>query len=189
MEMDTNPQVLVCTSLRPSPRTRTFCRDLVASSSIFQYYVRGKSNMISLLGHAHLSGACRLWLIGSSYGNPKTITFYDVSVCPPTKMGLLLIKGTTLRREIKNLYPKSTRSRPLEFLMPEDKSLMDLYSLISSALPKVFSTKSPRTQLRLGRNPENRIELSFVESETGLPCGPKITVGDYHWLRGASYQP
>ncbi len=181
--------ILVCTSLRPSPRTRTFCRDLAASSSTFQYLVRGKSNILSLMSYAHTSGAHKLWLVSSSHGNPKTITFYDVSKPPPAKIGYVVIKGVTLRREIRNLYPKSTRMRPLVLIPPQDNSLNDLYSLMKNALPETMPSKTPCTYLRIERLSEMRVGLLFIESQTGLFCGPKISLGDYRWLNTTSTQP
>lgn len=179
--MDINMRVLVCTSLRPSPRTRTFCRDLVASSSIFQYYIRGKSNMLSLMSYAQMTGAHKVWLVSSRYGNPRTITFYDVSPPAPIIIGSMIIKGVALRRELKNLYPKSTRMRPLTLLPPEDDSLKDLYSLLKRALPGDLPSKNKCTHLRIARSSDAEVELLFVESQTGLLCGPKISLGDYVW--------
>ncbi|MEM4234666.1 MAG: hypothetical protein QXU75_05920 [Candidatus Methanomethylicaceae archaeon] len=174
-------RVLICTSLRPSPRTRTFCRDLVASSSIFQYHIRGKSNMLSLMSYAQMIGAHKVWIVSSRYGNPRAITFYDLSMPTPIIIGSMIIKGITLRREIRNLYPKSTRMRPLALLPPEDDSLKDLYSLLKRALPEDLSSKNKCTHLRIARSSETKVELLFVESQTGLLCGPKISLGDYIW--------
>ncbi|NHV60198.1 MAG: hypothetical protein HA492_02130 [Candidatus Verstraetearchaeota archaeon] len=188
-KMDINMHILVCTSLRPSPRTRTFCRDLAASSSTFQYIVRGKSNILSLMSYAHMSGTHRLWLVSSSHGNPKTITFYDVSKSPPAKIGYLVIKGVALRREIGNLYPKSTRMRPLILIPPEDNSLKDLYSLMKQALPSTTPSEALCTYLRIERPSDTGATLLFIESQTGLFCGPKISIGDYRWLNATSPQP
>jgi len=173
--------VIVCTSRRPSPRTRTFCRDLASSSCIFQYYTRGKSNMISIMSQARISGAQRVWVVSSSHRNPKSITFYDVWATPPTRIGSIVIRGVTLRREIKNLYPESTKARPLLLIPPTDNSLMDLYSLIKNSLPQPQPYEVPCTQLRISRSPSNEVEILFEESQTGLLCGPKISLGEYRW--------
>ncbi|MCX8181637.1 MAG: hypothetical protein N3D12_00805 [Candidatus Methanomethyliaceae archaeon] len=179
--MDINMRVLVCTSLRPSPRTRTFCRDLGASSSIFQYYVRGKSNILSLMSYAYMNGAQKVWLVSSRHGNPGTITFYEVRSPYPTIIGSIIIKGVTLRRELGNLYPKSTRMRPLTLIPPKDDSLKDLHSLIKRSLPDDIPSKTPCTQLCIVRSAETSVELLFIESQTGLLCGPKISLSDYIW--------
>lgn len=171
--------VLICTSHRPSPRTRTFCRDLVASSAIFQYHVRGKWNIVSLIGYARVSGAQRVWIVDSRHGNPNLLTFYDVSTTSTTKIGSMLMKRVVLRRDMPNLYPKPTRTRPISLVPPVDEDLKDLYHLMKRALPNNQLIKGPCTELRIERPSEKKIELLFVESETGSPCGPKITVGDY----------
>ncbi|MGQ9759341.1 MAG: hypothetical protein ACUVQ5_02045 [Candidatus Methanomethylicaceae archaeon] len=173
--------VLLCTSLRPSPRTRTLCRDLVASSAIFRYHARGKSNMPSLLGYARISGAHRLWLIDSRHGNPSVLTTYNTEDLMPTKVGSIFIKGVALRREISGICPKSTRTRPIALPPPEEDELNDLYLLIRHSFPTIQPHKGPCTELRIRHSTEKKIEVLFIEGETGCICGPKIILGDYRW--------
>ncbi len=95
------------------------------------------------------------------------------------------MKGVVLRRNMPNLYPKPTRTRPISLVTPDDEDLKDLYYLLKRALPDDQPIKGPCTELRIERPSEKKIELLFVESKTGSPCGPKIIVGDYRCWKGS----
>ncbi|MBM5805576.1 MAG: hypothetical protein FJZ49_05920 [Candidatus Verstraetearchaeota archaeon] len=171
--------ILLCTSLRPSPRTRTFCNDLVTATADFNYYLRGKSGLLLLSAYAHSAGADRLWIVNSRFGDPKLIECYDTGGGKAKKIGSLLISRVILRRELKNLGPKTARGRHLRLVQPEDRALTGLYEMLRNSVG--FLTPSDRgvTELRLETSRDYFAEMAFTDSETRAPCGPRILLKDF----------
>lgn len=169
-------KILISTSLRPSPRIRTFCKDLASASSIFYYSTRGKMNILTLFSYARVIGAKRLWLVKSKYGNPGGIFFYDIEK-PERIIGSIIIKGVSLKRELKNVFPKSTKNHLIHLIPPEDNQLYELYSVIKNAIPEIPYNNRLITKLKIIKS--KYIELNFIESETNLLCGPRIFLSGY----------
>jgi len=173
--------ILLCTSLRPSPRTRTFCNDLVAATADFNYYLRGKSSLLLLSAYAHSVGAGRLWIVNSRFGDPKLMECYDTSGGKAKKIGSLLVSRVILRREIKDLSPKSARGRHLRIVPPEHRALSGLYEMLRSSLGELTPSDRGVTELRLETSRDHLAAMAFTESETRAPCGPKILLKDFRW--------
>jgi len=171
--------ILLCTSLRPSPRTRTFCNDLVTATADFNYYLRGKSGLLLLSAYAHSAGAERLWIVNSRFGDPKLIECYDTTGGKAKKIGSLLISRVILRRELKDLSPKGTRGRHLRLVQPEHHSLTDLYEMLLNALGELKPSDRGVTELHLETSRDHLAEMVFTHSETQAPCGPKILLKDF----------
>lgn len=64
--------MLITSSRKPSPSTRTLCK-LLASFFSFEYFNRGKMGMGEVLENSHGS---LLMIIGEYHGNPGSITVY-----------------------------------------------------------------------------------------------------------------
>lgn len=170
-------RVLISTSLRPTPRIRTFCKDLVSTSSIFQYITRGKMNIPALFSRALTLNASKIWLVFSKHGNPGAISFYVVEDFNFKNIGEIIIRGVSLKRELKNVPPNSRRNQCIFVSPPEHEELNKLYSLIKSALPEPVDKNKPSTELKIIKN--RSVILNFIDSETNLPCGPKIILRGY----------
>jgi len=171
--------ILLCTSLRPSPRTRTFCNDLVAATADFDYYLRGKSGLLLLSAYAHSAGAERLWIVNSRFGDSKLIECYDTTGGRVKKIGSLLISRVILGRELKDLGPKGTRGRHLRLVPPAHRSLTDLYEMLLNSLGELNPSDRGATELRLETSRDHLAEMVFVDSETRAPCGPRIILKDF----------
>lgn len=170
-------KVLISTSLRPTPRIRTFCKDLASTSSIFQYITRGKMNIPTLFSQAFTLNTGKIWLVSSKYGNPGTISFYTLENLKFKNIGSIIIKGVSLKRELKNISPKSRRNQYVFVSPPEHDELCKLYLLIKNALPEPLNKNEPFTELKIIKN--KSIMLNFIDSETNLLCGPKIILRGY----------
>jgi rRNA maturation protein Rpf1 len=171
--------ILLCTSLRPSPRTRTFCNDLVSATADFNYYLRGKSSLLLLSAYTHSTGADRLWIVNSRFGDPKLIECYDTGGGKAKKIGSLLISRVILRRELKGLSQKTARGRHLRLFPPEDRALTGLYEMLLNSVGELAPSDRGVTELRIEASRDHFAEVLFIESETKAPCGPKILLKDF----------
>lgn len=169
--------ILLCTSLRPSPRTRTFCNDLEAASCDFEYRLRGKTPLVILSAQASSQGFPRMWLVESRFGEPNMITCYDTLGIKAEKVSSLLVSRVRLRREL-GIAPRSAGKGNLRIVPPDDRDLKELYHLLlKSAGPPGGSGKI--TELRLGFSKGFAAELDFVDGASGATCGPQILLKDY----------
>jgi rRNA maturation protein Rpf1 len=173
--------VLLCTSLRPSPRTRTLCNDLVSATNDFNYYLRGKTSLILLSAYANQVDADKLWIINSRFGDPKLIDCYDTSTIGVKKIGSLLFNRVMLARELKGFKPKSTRGGHLRLIPPEHRALTNLYEMLIKAIGKQVPSDSIFTELRLEASRDHYAEMNFIDNETQTPCGPKIILESFRW--------
>ena len=169
--------ILLCTSLRPSPRTRTFCNDLVAASLIFLYQPRGKTSLVLLAAHAHSMGVDRLWLVNSRFGQPKLIDCYDCrEMGPPEKIASFLLERVVLRRELSGeLQP---RHRSLRIVYPQDPTQKSLYVKLVEAVGRM-PNDGPFAGLHIDPSRGRAALLAFLDEESKAPCGPQILLMDY----------
>ena len=171
--------ILLCTSLRPSPRTRSFCNDLVASSSEFKYFTRGKSGLAFIAAYARKEGGDRLWIVNSRYGDPKLIECYDMTGSAPNQIASFLIARIQLRREMKDFCQIDTSQRRLKVMPPDSISLDRLYATIRDAVGGISGDYGKSTELHIIKSKNHYAELFFVDSETKMPSGPAIYMTDY----------
>jgi len=173
--------ILLCTSHRPSPRTRTLCNDLVSASSDFSYLKRGKSCMALVSAYAAGIGAGRVWLISSRYGDPSLIECYEPG---GGVIVSILIGRVILMRELGG-FTASRRARRLELIPPEDRSLQAVYGAFRLAVgpPGGVARECGHTgrdagvaELRFEPSKNCLAEVSFMERASGAPCGPRIMV-------------
>lgn len=96
-------KVIVTTSREPSPRTRSFVKDL---SSLAEWIIklnRGKLTFRELVDQAILSDSTTLAVIGEMRGNPSIVRLYDLTDAMRTGKVLhtysIMLKGIALSRE------------------------------------------------------------------------------------------
>ncbi len=179
--------ILLCTSLRPSPRTRTFCNDLVSTSCDFRYLTRGKSGLAYLAAYSKAVGASRLWVINSRFGEPKVIECYDSSGDKPSAIASLLIKRVQLKRDLNSQSSGKTRARPLRMIKPESESLDGLYDALSQAMDLqglgglAAGPVGKTVDVYLTTSEKYFAEIFFIDSTSKKPCGPAIYLEDFKW--------
>jgi len=203
--------ILLCTSLRPSPRTRTFCNDLVAVAVEFEYYVRGKTSLLLLSAHAHSSGADRLWIVSSRFGDPKLIECFDTTGPKPRQLLSLLMNKVILIRELKVAQKRMLekersqsedsdapdygddrgraptqggRRGHLSLRTPAGRSFSELHDCLLDSLGPLSYNRvpgEPETNLVVSPCKDCLAELTFVDSKSGALCGPKIMLRDYRF--------
>jgi len=101
--------IVITTSRRPSPRTRSLVKDLVRVIPGATRITRGHLTMQELARDAILMGADRVVIVGERRGNPSILRFYRPARSPLRLDNIvtLLIKGVTLAREAGNRFPPS----------------------------------------------------------------------------------
>uniref|UniRef100_A0A7C3F529 Brix domain-containing protein n=1 Tax=Candidatus Methanomethylicus mesodigestus TaxID=1867258 RepID=A0A7C3F529_9CREN len=175
--------ILVCTSLRPSPRARTFCNDLAAASQLFKYFIRGKYNLTYLAAIARAESAERIWIVNSRYGEVKTIECYDVSEGSPSAMASFLMRRVALLREKEGVPQRRPPLRGIRLMPPESKDVEGIHSLLRAALGERTleeGTRFARTaDLHISLGKGGLAEAFFVDSSSGLPAGPTLFIEDY----------
>lgn len=179
--------ILLCTSLRPSPRTRTFCNDLVSTSSDFRNLARGKAGLAYLAAYSKAAGASRLWVINSRFGEPKVVECYDATADKPTAIASFLIRRVQLKREVQGRSPVNTDKRHLRIIKPESASLNGLHDALSQSmdlqptLDEAEDTTEKTVDVYITPSEKYRAEIFFIESVTKKPCGPSIYLEDFKW--------
>ncbi len=169
--------ILLCTSHRPSPRTRTLCNDLVSASSDFSYFKRGKSCIALVSAHATGIGADRVWLINSRYGDPSLIECYAPG---EGIVSSILIGRVVLLRELEGTAA-GKRARRLELIPPDDRFLQSVYDAFMSAVGPTGGEGSMGrgvgvAEVRFEPSKNYMAEVSFLERASGAPCGPRVMV-------------
>ncbi len=106
------PRILITTSHRPAPRTRSFIKDLAAVIPNTIRFTRGKSTFVQLAIAAHDLGAERVVIVNNRMGNPYTVDVYQLRFVPASaelfeleKICRLVLRGITLSREARNPRP------------------------------------------------------------------------------------
>jgi rRNA maturation protein Rpf1 len=151
----------------------------VAATADFSYCLRGKSSLLLLSAYARSVGAERLWIVNSRFGDPRLIECYDTTGGRAKRIGSLLISRVILRRELRDLSPRSTRGRHLRLLPPEHRSLTDLYGMLLDMVGGLRPPDRGVIDLRLKKGRDYLAEMVFTHSETQAPCGPRIILKDF----------
>lgn len=179
--------ILLCTSLRPSPRTRTFCNDLVSTSSDFRNLARGKAGLAYLAAYSKAAGASRLWVINSRFGEPKVMECYDATGDKPAAIASFLIRRIQLKREVQGLSPINTGKRHLRAIKPESESLDGLYDALSQSMGLAQGQEDSEDAIEktvdvyITKSEKYFAEIFFIESVSKKPCGPSIYLEDFKW--------
>ncbi len=111
-----NTLILLTTSHKPSPRTRSFTKDL---ANILLYSIRinrGKKTLNELALEAYRNKAKYIFIVGERHGNPSMIKIYNVYHPPALQIlkewALFRISGVKLTRE----NPSSSRAYNPEYI-------------------------------------------------------------------------
>lgn len=95
--------ILFTTSHRPSPRTRSFIKDLASIIPFAQRVNRGHKSLVELALETKRLGYNYLAIVSEKHGNPSMISLYEIVdgyPYPSTKsLAKILLKGVKLSRE------------------------------------------------------------------------------------------
>jgi len=178
-------KIVVTTCRRPTPRTRSLVKDLVAVLPNAVRIVRGHLTLSMLALQAFDIGASRIVVVRNWKGNPRFLDLYRV-VGPGKALPIctLVLKGFKLARECGWGLP-SYRPRALYMSLDEvvdggvDESVLEC--LIRGLCISVSSdSRSIRESLRVvlerrGERGSEYIEMKFVD-ESGSYRGPVLRI-------------
>jgi len=169
-------KIVVTTSRRPSPRTRSFVKDLVSVLPGALRVTRGHLTMDELGVLASSHGADRLVVVGERKGNPSIIRVYEVSP-PTTPRNIVTFKivGLSLARELRRGVPQETK---FLYVDVEDEELLDFaeaFILAFHAKLKYPGARTPRDSLIALITPlREAIALVEFSKPDGTKVGPKL---------------
>ncbi len=101
--------IIITTTRRPSRRTRSFVRDLYHVIPEAVRRNRGKMSLEDLNDLALELGAERVLVVGTSRGNPSSLTFYEPSPLTIRPISQIHLRGVSLRREITEKRAPSSK--------------------------------------------------------------------------------
>lgn len=170
--------ILITTSRRPSPKSRSFIKDLVSIIPHAQKTNRGHKSLVELAFEAKKLGYRYILIVSDRRGNPSEISIYEVAEEHPAhpklvKLITLELKGVKLSRE----NPESSKIYGVERLAIDSSSCISndcfyLADLMNKILEKILSSKPDIT---LVLNEGKYLELKFVNIH-GKPVGPVLRI-------------
>ena len=180
--MEMNSKVLITTSRRPSPRTRSFIKDLVSLIPGAMKINRGHLTMEELTLLALSKGCDRLVVVGERRGNPSIMRIYDVQQGGVYK-NIVSVKvlGVALSREIKRSLPP--RQPKDLYVKVENDEVADFAEALMKGLHlKVYVNSIKMTQgtllgvLRRDKRGGDSAILEFMNQKNEY-VGPRIKLG------------
>lgn len=163
--------MLITTSRKPSPRTRSFCRDLERVLHNFVYENRGKMNFEQVVERARERGE-RLVMVLEHMGNPGKLVFFDVSSDDIRWLGpSIYIKGVKLQREHGDLVSSTYTT-----IYPPyggDEMIEKMVNELSRAL-LLDVGRDGDVVLRVERDRGGNLCIQFYSYE--VPVGPLIRI-------------
>jgi U3 small nucleolar ribonucleoprotein protein IMP4 len=170
--------LLITTSHKPSPRTRSFVKDLASILPDAIVVTRGKKTLSELAIESHRNRAKYFMVIGEKRGNPSLIRIYTINytgrIPIHQHIASIVLRGVTLSRE----NPESIKTYGIEYVgLDNDKC-------VSDRCFKLFDVLYQLLMDRISRNPdivivlEDRGPYTIVKAvnKLGKITGPIIRV-------------
>lgn len=184
--MDSRSKVLLSTSRNPTPRIRTFCRDLSRVIPCMVRINRGKMSTDEVAEKALQHEADRVVIIDRWQGGPSRMKFYQVHesglvLFPPT----IQIGSIKLQREFGVSKVKLTSST----VIPEPNSSRELQRVVCAfsdflGIPILSRDEIGRKSLTLmcfSWCKFNQICITFIIEPKHVEVGPEIIVSSAEW--------
>lgn len=169
--------ILITTSRRPSPRVRSFIKDLALILPGAMRLNRGHLSMKDLAIEAQLVGADRVVIVGEKRGNPGIIRVYKVSRDTLVNIVSFIIKGVALSRETGAGHP--SKGTPLRLIVDTDGSpiadeFADAFVLAFHA--RVLEDPRPSDVFaKITRLDDRNVKVEFFQEDRRV--GPRLKLG------------
>ncbi|MEM1642334.1 MAG: ribosomal biogenesis protein [Desulfurococcaceae archaeon] len=179
--------ILLTTSHRPSPRTRSFIKDLASVLPRSQRVNRGHKTIVELAIEARRRNCSFLAIVSEKHGNPGAIHIYEVKDGYPHPSVEVFVGvelgGVKLSRE----NPESSRAYNAESISVDyTMCLSDDCFYLADALIKVFSKiHSNSASLKLVLEEAEFIVVKWLNVH-GNPVGPLLKVKRV--VKGGSFE-
>jgi U3 small nucleolar ribonucleoprotein protein IMP4 len=175
---------LLTTSRKPSPRTRSFVRDVTRVIPWSFHFTRGSCSLADIADELSVLGINRCLILHEKNGNPSLVKFYKLKNKELVERDYKVrIKGIALARELKrgrSVFTKESKFRVIN--QCTSKFGEKLYRLLSiffdftkeRELPRIPNLKG--IALLFSDTKNNNITIQFQQIETQEMVGPKIII-------------
>jgi len=171
-------KIIVTTSHRPSPRTRTFVKEL---SSVLPFSVklnRGKKTLTDLLIDALTINANRLIVVHEKKGNPSALKVYVIEDKKLKEYTTFKLVGVALWRELTNVSRVyNPESIAVEFLEEELAELVEKITFSFNAKILYDENLKKEFDVIVSLKPRNNIVLLlFINPSVNKIVGPILKI-------------
>ncbi|MBD3192458.1 MAG: hypothetical protein GF308_17595 [Candidatus Heimdallarchaeota archaeon] len=179
---------LLTTSRDPSPRTRSFVRDLTRVIPWSFHFTRGSCSLKDVADELAILGIIRAMIVHERKGNPSRATFYKLVDGELIERDYRVrIKGITLARELnrgRSVFTSESKFRVVNKCNSDFGE--QLYTMLSlffdfnkeRELPRIPDLKG--IAVYFSDDEEGNIILEFQQIETKEMIGPKIVISDVY---------
>ena len=170
------PRYLFTTSRRPSPRLRTFVKELAAVFPNAVRVNRGKKSLTELYSDAMSLNAARIIIIEQKKGNPGAIRIFDVNE-PESRPVTLIISNVRLLRETPGgATPYNVKSVALE--IPSEPAIEGYVETFMKAfmLNPAMEGKHYDVIVKLSATKSGNARVDFINPNTGKIVGPSFII-------------
>ncbi len=171
-------KILITTAYSPSPRTRTFVKDLVSVIPGSEKLSRGKLSLDLLGAVAADQEADKVIIVKEYHGNPSSLEVYRVEEAELVKEGEIKLRGVTLSSEKgKRVYNARKVGVRGYNLMPEVREVAEKIAKLLN-LPIIEEpSQASEFDLILDVEPRERgFEVLFRTPGSKSPVGPSMRV-------------
>lgn len=169
--------ILITTSHRPSPRTRSFIKDLISVLPHSQKTNRGHKTITELAIETRRRGYSFLAIVSERHGNPGVIYIYEVKDDYPRpfieKLAEIELSGVVLSRE----NPEASRAYGISNISIDyTKCISDECFYLADVLIKIFGKiYSDNANLKLVLEEGALLMMKWVNVH-GNPVGPLLKI-------------
>ncbi|MCE4624468.1 MAG: hypothetical protein F7C35_01205 [Desulfurococcales archaeon] len=170
-------KIIVTTTRRPTPRTRSLVKDLVSVIPGAVRFTRGHYSMPELAIEARALGAERVLIVASRRGNPSLVRFYKVGDEELVNIASLSILGVTLSREWKKGTPQNigTAKGVAVYLVRRDPTAeIVAEALVGGLGARVSAESNVPDYVVIVLSPSERGGVEAVFTFNGRVVGPKL---------------
>jgi len=184
--MVSSRKILLTTSRDPTPRIRTFCKDLMRAIPSVVSVNRGKMSVDEVAEKALEHDADHVAIVDRWHGGPSALKFFRVG-----QSGLVLtspvihVAGIRLQREFG--VPKVKPAHSMVLLESENSGemlrLMETFSSFFSVpiLSMDEAAKAGPTLMCFSRDKARGIVITFMVEPGHVEVGPRISVSRVEW--------
>jgi U3 small nucleolar ribonucleoprotein protein IMP4 len=172
-------KVIISTSREPSPRTRSFVKDISNLAYWLIKINRGKMTFHELVEEAILADSNTLAVVGEMRGNPSIIRVYDLTDVARTEKLLhtysIILKGVALSRETGNhgVEPQEVNEIIIEPSQGHDEESKALVLALHQMLNTGVEPPREGKYIKVNINTAFKL-VKFKLFPTGLNVGPVI---------------
>ncbi len=173
------PLLIITTSHKPSPRTRSFVKDLANTLPYSIKLNRGKKTLFDLGLEAYRNNALYVLIVGERKGNPSLIRIYRLektSFYPELKhVASIKIRGVKLTRE----NPESTRAyNPETIWIDYEQCISDDCYKLADIFIMIYKDKliEEKPDITLSLKEKDNTIFFIPLNRLGKVCGPIIKV-------------